>query len=145
MIKAGPLAATVEDAALAYAVLARSDIRGTFYDELYDGGVKGPPKAHLLSTILASRNANLEEKPLAGVVLGIFSEWNADASAGVKSNCEKAIAKMVRLGAIIRPIAIPNLGWLRLAHAIKITSEFTMAWDSAMNDPSVPFSCFSVL
>lgn len=42
----GPLAASSQDAALAYAVIAENKV-GSFYNQLYDGSVRGPPAPHL--------------------------------------------------------------------------------------------------
>lgn len=42
----GPLAASSQDAALTYAVIAQND-PASFYSQLYDGGVRGPPAAHI--------------------------------------------------------------------------------------------------
>jgi Asp-tRNA(Asn)/Glu-tRNA(Gln) amidotransferase A subunit family amidase len=43
---------------------------------------------------------------------------------------------MVAAGAIVREINVPNLGWLRLAHALKISSEFSIGWDAAYHSPN---------
>jgi hypothetical protein len=46
MIKAGPLAASAQDVALTMAAIAQN-APGTFYTDLYDGGINGPPPPHL--------------------------------------------------------------------------------------------------
>jgi Asp-tRNA(Asn)/Glu-tRNA(Gln) amidotransferase A subunit family amidase len=127
MIKAGPLAATIGDAALAYAVMAREDDRATFYSEMYDGGVIGPPTAHLGSLAKGTRD-------LSNVTLGIFEEWFNDSNPAVRQACQDAVDALQKRGATVQKVNIPNLGWLRLSHAMKISSEFAVGWDKPFHD-----------
>lgn len=144
MIKSGPLAATVADAALAYAVIASKDARAPFYDVMYDGGVQGTPTAHLKALVHGLHPIKPDDDSsepdaavrhsLHGVTLGIFPEWFDDSSPGVREKCHAAVDKLVSLGAVVKNVTIPNLGWMRLAHAMKISTEFAIGWDSIYND-----------
>jgi Asp-tRNA(Asn)/Glu-tRNA(Gln) amidotransferase A subunit family amidase len=93
---------------------------------MYDGGVAGLPKAHL------GRLAG-DVGDLSGITLGVFPEWLEDASPAVVGAAKNAIALLEARGATVKEIAIPNIGWLRLAHAIKISTEFGVVWDAAFS------------
>jgi Asp-tRNA(Asn)/Glu-tRNA(Gln) amidotransferase A subunit family amidase len=109
--------------------MARNDARATFYSDMYDGGVMGPPVAHLGSLAKGTKN-------LSDVTLGIFQEWFNDSDPAVRKACQDAVSALEKRGAKVTKVNIPNLGWLRLSHAIKITSEFAVAWDAPLCDAS---------
>ena len=135
MIHAGPLAATLTDAALSYAWLASSSKSGgAVTHTTSDGyGGDGPPPAHLDGWTPSERD---EEKgikarkdDLKGVRLGIFRDHFNDASKEVVDMADAAVEKLERRGATIVEIAIPNLHALQLSHGITISSEFSWAHD----------------
>jgi Asp-tRNA(Asn)/Glu-tRNA(Gln) amidotransferase A subunit family amidase len=128
-IKSGPFATTTLDVALAYAVIARRKEGFVHYDELYDGDFGGVPTAAL--------GAYFESAPadLGGVVIGIYPRWAADCDAEVKRLFDKALASLVARGAVVKEIAIPHLNLGRLAHAVKISTEFGLMWDGALSHP----------
>jgi Asp-tRNA(Asn)/Glu-tRNA(Gln) amidotransferase A subunit family amidase len=108
----GPLGATVQDVALAYAVIAGPDPR--------DPNSRQQPPVHL-STPTVDR--------LDGVRLGVFSPWFKDAAPAVVSTCEAVLEKLRGLGASVVEVEIPDLELARLAHAITILTEMALGVD----------------
>eukprot|EP00937_MAST-01D_sp_MAST-1D-sp2_P004156 g4156.t1 len=124
MVKAGPIAATVADAAIAFAAMSKPapEHVHAHFARAYDGGQAGGlPTAHVGGFGAAG--------DLRGVRLGLFRAHFDDASAAVLAACRQAVARLEAAGATVVPIEIPNIGWLRLAHAVKISTEFASAWD----------------
>eukprot|EP01032_Pedospumella_encystans_P013916 gene13916-16003_t len=121
MIKGGPLAASSQDAALAYAVIAENKV-GSFYNELYDGGVRGPPSPHL------DRFSDIQD--LSDVRVGIFHEWFNDAAPLIKERSDQVVSFLKSRGATVVPIQIPHLQLMSMAHAMKISTEFALGWDT---------------
>lgn len=113
MIKAGPLAASALDAAMAYEVMA-PNLVGHFYGELY--GSSGLPAPH------TSRFGDVHD--LSDVRLGFFEEWFMDSDPRVASTCRLSLDALQARGATLVPISIPHLHWLAFAHSMKISSEF---------------------
>lgn len=122
MIKGGPIAATVDDAAIGYAAMGSAPA-DHFYGEMY--GADGVPPVHLTEYPLANVD---DSKPLAGLRVGVFADHFNDSDEVVLKACQDTIKRLESLGAEVVPITFPNIGWFRLAHAIKIT-EF-VAWDN---------------
>lgn len=120
MIKAGPLAASSQDVALAYAAIAPS-AAGSFYTDMYDGGVLGPPAPHL-----AGFN---DIQDLSDVRIGVFSQWFDDSEPLIRQRCYEAVAYLKQRGAVVVEVQIPHLRLMSLAHAMKISTEFAMSWD----------------
>ena len=124
-VKAGPMAASTTDAALAYAAMSlpAPERQHQHFRNVYDGGrVNGRPAAHL--------GGLKDVKNLTGVRLGIFWAHFNDSSPEVHAACLNAVHKLEAAGAVIVPVEIPNIGWLRLAHAVKISTEFASKWDT---------------
>ncbi len=121
MIKAGPMAATAEDAAIIYSIISQNQ-PNHFYQEIFDGNQKGPPVPQLQDFF------NIEN--LSDVRIGTFDEWFDDSDLEVRSACYAAIDSLKRKGAVIVPIRIPHLGIMALAHAAKISTEFAMKFDT---------------
>lgn len=123
-IRSGPIAASAEDAALAYLVMAPNK-PNHFYSVLYDGDVQGPPPPHLHSLD--------DVADLSDVRLGLFDAWFDDSDEEVRRVCRAAVDALVARGATVVPVAIPHLPWLSLAHGIKIASEFALTFDDQMH------------
>ena len=87
----------------------------------YDG--KSTPEAVLNELVLS------DEKDLKGVTLGVFKEWFEDGDEEVVSRNREVLDAMVKRGATLKAVKLPNMNSARLAHAIKITSEFAVNWD----------------
>lgn len=129
-VKAGPLAATTADAAIAFAAMTRpsSEPTSMYFDVMYDGnGAGGRPTAHL---------GGFQAADLSGVRLGMFAPHFNDTAANsdVHAVTTAAVAALVSRGAVVVPIEIPSLKWLRLAHAIKISTEFASSWDKKYSE-----------
>jgi Asp-tRNA(Asn)/Glu-tRNA(Gln) amidotransferase A subunit family amidase len=125
-VKGGPLAATLQDTALAHLVLSQVNA-SQFYSLLYDGGVRGLPPAHLKSV----------DEPVRGMRLGIYWEHFKHSDPEIVSACSAAIEFLERQGAVLVNITIPHLREIHLSHGIKILSEFAQFWDSAFYDPTI--------
>lgn len=102
----GPIAATVGDAALAYACIAGPDTRDPH-------SLHQPP-------------VSLEEwdnADLRGVRLGIFRPWFEHAAADIVRDCEVVVEQLVARGATLHEVAIPELEEMRVAQAMTILAE----------------------
>jgi Asp-tRNA(Asn)/Glu-tRNA(Gln) amidotransferase A subunit family amidase len=106
----GPIAATVRDAALAYAAMCGPDDK--------DANSLLQPQPEL---------GDLEGRDLRGVRLGIYRRWFEDADATIVARCQQALEALVRAGARIVDIDIPDLEVMRVAHLITIVSEMAAA------------------
>ena len=124
MVKTGVLAATVRDAALAFAALAPTK-PDHHYTRLY--GDLGPPEPHLRG--VAAAPARLD-----GVRLGIFRAHAHDAEQGAIDALTAGLELLESLGAVVVEIAIPNLHALSVAHGMKISTEFALEFDQLYHD-----------
>ena len=106
----GPLSACVEDAALAYSLIAGPDPR-------MPESLAQPP------VTLAGWN----HPDLHGVRLGVYRAWFEHASPEVVQVCQAMLDQLQRAGAEICPVTIPGLDEIRIAHAITILSEMAAA------------------
>jgi Asp-tRNA(Asn)/Glu-tRNA(Gln) amidotransferase A subunit family amidase len=118
----GPIAATAEDAALVYAVIAGRDPA--------DPNTQTQPPVRV-------GNYN---SALNGVRIGVYQPWFSDADADVVSACERALQGMIRLGAGLVQVAIPELSLIRVAHAITIHAEMAANMDRYDRDHRHDFS-----
>ncbi|HRI50186.1 MAG TPA: amidase [Pseudomonadota bacterium] len=109
---AGPLAATVADLAIAYAVMAGPDPR--------DPGTLHQP---------APQPIALDRGDLQGVRLGIYTEWLQDAQPAVVASVKAMVKTLAARGATIVEIEIPELELCRLGHALTILSEMGVSMD----------------
>jgi Asp-tRNA(Asn)/Glu-tRNA(Gln) amidotransferase A subunit family amidase len=105
----GPLAASVEDAALGYALMAGPD-------PLEPNSQLQPPV-----TLEGWNRADLH-----GLRLGIYSDWFNHASADMVQACSAMLAQFKEAGAEVHEITIPELDEMRIAHAITILSEMAI-------------------
>jgi Asp-tRNA(Asn)/Glu-tRNA(Gln) amidotransferase A subunit family amidase len=102
----GPLAASVEDAALAYSLIAGPD-------PLEPTTLAQPP------VTLAGWN----RPDLKGVRLGIFRDWFEHAAPDVVHTCQAMVKQLESAGAEVRQVSVPWLDETRVAHAVTILSE----------------------
>jgi Asp-tRNA(Asn)/Glu-tRNA(Gln) amidotransferase A subunit family amidase len=102
----GPIAASVEDAALAYAAIAGTDS--------HDANTRAQPAPSL---------AGWDGPDLQGVRLGVYRAWFEHAEPDVVRACDAALERLVALGASVREVKIDDLELLRVAHGITILSE----------------------
>ncbi len=102
----GVLAASVEDTALAYAVIAGSDPR--------DSHTHHQPPASL---------EGIARTDLEGITLGIFPPWFRHAEDPVVAAADAAMERLTQRGARVKEITLPDLTAARSAHAIIILSE----------------------
>ena len=109
----GPLAATVADLALTYAVMAGSD-------------PKDPITFHQPKPMLENWN----KTDLGDLTLGVYWPWFRHASDDVVSNCEQMLKSLEQKGAKIQGITIPDLEAGRVAHVVTIASEMARAHET---------------
>ena len=102
----GPIGATVADVALGYALIAGPDPRDSW-------SLRQPP-VHL---------DGLASGDLGGLTLGIYRPWFEDAEPAVVAACDEGVAALVAAGAEVRPVEIPQLSNMRIAHLVTIASE----------------------
>jgi Asp-tRNA(Asn)/Glu-tRNA(Gln) amidotransferase A subunit family amidase len=105
----GPLAASVEDAALGYALMAGPD--------------SSDPNSLVQPPVTLSGWNNPD---LRGLRLGIYPDWSNHASPAVVQACAAMLKQLQSAGAEVREIAIPELDEMRVAHAITILSEMAI-------------------
>ncbi len=113
----GPLAATVEDAALGYAVMAGPDPRDS-------GSINQP----------AVVSPDPGRTDLTGLTVGVFRPWFEHAENSVVEACDAALGLLEAAGARLRSIDIPGLDALRVAHAVTILSEMAAAMAPYFNE-----------
>lgn len=114
----GPIAATVQDAAIAYAIMAGADP--------LDPLTEIQPPVHL--------HEYLTSKPMKDIRVGIYKEYNAHAEKEIAASVSHAEEALKKSGATIVEISIPNLFILQRAHNIIILSEITTAMNKHMNE-----------
>jgi Asp-tRNA(Asn)/Glu-tRNA(Gln) amidotransferase A subunit family amidase len=106
----GPMAATVRDCAVAYALIAGPDPR--------DVNTLGQPPVHLDDW--AGNN-------LKGLRVGVNDPWFQDASSDVVASCRAALKQLTGAGAVLVDVEIPELALLRAVHLVTIISEMAAA------------------
>ena len=107
----GPIAATVDDAALMYEVIAGPNPG--------DASTLDQPAPQLPS----------HKAGLKAVRIGIFQPWFSDADGEVTTACERVIKELVRMGATLVDVAIPELSLIRAAHGLTIHAEMAANMD----------------
>ena len=109
----GPIAATVEDAAIGYACMAGPD--------------SGEPNSlHQPAVTLEQWNRG----DLKGIRLGVYRPWFEHASPEVVRACDILLEKLASSGAQVNQIIIPGLDTMRVAHAITILSEMAASMNN---------------
>ncbi|MCX6004132.1 MAG: amidase [Chloroflexi bacterium] len=102
----GPLAATVEDTAIAYACMAGPDI-------------KEANSLHQPAVTLEGWN----KADLKGIKLGVYRPWFEHATPEIVHACDAMLEKLAGAGAEVKEIVIPGLDTMRIAHVISLLSE----------------------
>ncbi len=102
----GPIGATVEDVALAYALMAGPDPRD-------------PNSLRQPAVSLAGWN----RPDLTGLTLGVCRAWFEHATPDIVAACRAAVERLQQAGAEVREVEIPELDAMRLAHIVTILSE----------------------
>ncbi|ETV81879.1 hypothetical protein H257_05433 [Aphanomyces astaci] len=110
----GPLAATVQDLALAYAVLGGADPDQPL-------SVCQPPPFVLPPSTPPS---------LAGLRVGVFSAYVEGSDPQIKSAFWDTVAYLRELGATVVEVEIPHLQALHLSHSITILTEISLLMDT---------------
>jgi len=129
MVKAGPLAATLEDVALTYLLLGQFK-QGSQYSDLI--GEEYIPPPHLSGVVDSTGRSNMLQEsstPLNGTRLGIFWDHFQHTDQEVYEASLKSVKYMEGLGAEIVNITIPHLREIHLSHGITILSEFGVNWE----------------
>ena len=104
----GPIAATVEDAAIGYACMSGPDI-------------KEANSLHQPALSLEGWN----KADLKGVKLGVYKPWFEHAAPEIVKTCKALLEKLVAAGAQVKEIVIPGLDTMRVAHVISILGEMS--------------------
>lgn len=107
----GPLAATAEDAALAWAIMAGPDVHDT--------------------NTLRQPSPTLDgfELDVQGMTFGIYPPWFNHATPALVAVCEKMVKGFEQRGGRIVEIEIPELNEARIAHVVTITTEMMAAME----------------
>ncbi len=108
----GPIAATAEDAAIAYAVMAGPDPKDPLSLQHPDVSLQG-----------------FDDLSLKGLKLGIYMLWFEHAESETVATCKAALKDLQSAGAEVVEITISELDPARLAHALIILSEMASAMD----------------
>ncbi|MFT7621070.1 MAG: Asp-tRNA(Asn)/Glu-tRNA(Gln) amidotransferase A subunit family amidase [Myxococcota bacterium] len=106
----GPIAATVRDTALAYAMMAGPD-------PLDPNSLRQPPLTL----------DDFDRTDLTGIKIGVFRPWFEDAEAEVVARCREALGHLEAAGATIVDVIIPELRAMQSAHLVTIASEMAAA------------------
>jgi Asp-tRNA(Asn)/Glu-tRNA(Gln) amidotransferase A subunit family amidase len=106
----GPMGACAEDVAMVYAVIAGAD-----------------PRDPLTRNQPAPRLNGWDRPDLGDLTVGIFPEWFNHAADSVVQVCRRLVDHLIRCGASLREIVIPDLDQMRVAHGIVILSEMAAA------------------
>ncbi len=116
----GPIAATVRDAALAYALMGGHDPR--------DRDTRFQPPLTL---------SGLEDRAgtgLGDLSIGIFRPWFEDAAPEVVKACRELLEQLVARGAKLVEIGIPDLRAAQLAHLVTVASEMATSMAPHMKE-----------
>jgi Asp-tRNA(Asn)/Glu-tRNA(Gln) amidotransferase A subunit family amidase len=106
----GPIAATLRDLALGYAVMAGPDHKDP------NSLLQPEPSMEGLSSVA-----------LQGLRIGIYRPWFEDAEPAIVETCYRALEHLRSAGATVCDISIDNLEVVRVAHLITIVAEMTAA------------------
>jgi Asp-tRNA(Asn)/Glu-tRNA(Gln) amidotransferase A subunit family amidase len=108
----GPIAASVADLALGYALTAGPD----------------PLETNSLLQPLPSLKG-WDNVDIHGLRIGVFWPWFRHATAEVVTACEALLARFQAMGAQVVEVVIPDLEAARVAHAVTISGEMAHVMD----------------
>jgi Asp-tRNA(Asn)/Glu-tRNA(Gln) amidotransferase A subunit family amidase len=114
----GPLAASVEDAALVYAAMAGTDRLDPMTEDQPPVSLEG-----------------LGESNIAGLRVGVDRAWLAHSNGEVKKATEAVLQRLQGRGAVLVDVSVPDLEASRVAHIVTILWE--MDKFSATHAPDV--------
>jgi len=120
----GPLGASVHDTAIAYGVMAGRDPADP--NSLWQ-----PP--------VGSQDADPNEKRT--VRLGVYRPWFEDAQESIVKACDETLAALGKLNVEIVPIELPELGLLRTAHMVTISTEMLCSQRAWMTNHRTDYGC----
>lgn len=123
LVSTGPIAATVADALLMYAVIANAGEQHI-----------GPVAPVSLPPSLADGS---EAHPMHGYRIGVFWDWFNDAAPEVVDCCKSALNLLCAKGAEIVPISIPDLDAARVSHMYTFGSEAASCHMQALQSPQL--------
>jgi Asp-tRNA(Asn)/Glu-tRNA(Gln) amidotransferase A subunit family amidase len=109
----GPLAASVADVALAYLLIAGPDTR--------DPSTMAQPAPEL---------GDWRAGDLEGITLGVYRPWFEHATTPIVDAADAMLKKMVRAGAELVDVQIPELDEMRIAHVVTILSEMAASMEN---------------
>lgn len=112
---AGPIACSVKDAALGYAIMSGPNEQANACSKHY--GIPIPP-VHL-----ASFSESLE-----GLTIGIYEEYFNDANPEIVELCSQAVQKLESEGAKVVKITLPHMEEVKLAHAVTAATELAAGY-----------------
>ncbi|KAF0689418.1 Aste57867_19124 [Aphanomyces stellatus] len=110
----GPIATTVEDAALAYAIISGQD------PSVPMSSIQPPPHVDLKA---------MDSMDLRHLRVGVFHEYVAGADPEIVAQYYAHLNHLESLGAILVNVTIPNLQTIHLAQNIGILSEISRSVD----------------
>jgi Asp-tRNA(Asn)/Glu-tRNA(Gln) amidotransferase A subunit family amidase len=106
----GPIAASADDLALAYAAIAGPDPRD-------------PHTLRQPDPALAGYGDGPDGDPARGLRIGVFTPWFEHAEEEVIATCRRLLDLLEEAGATVVDVEIPDLELCRLAHGITILAE----------------------
>jgi Asp-tRNA(Asn)/Glu-tRNA(Gln) amidotransferase A subunit family amidase len=137
-VKAGPLAATVQDVALSHVFMSGSVNTNHFFSQLYDGGARGTPPAHLGGGGGGGEGGDSYfDSGMKGLRLGVYWDHFQHSDPEIVQKCNDALHFLIQSGASVQNITIPYLRQIQMSQGIKILSEFATIWDARFYDPNV--------
>lgn len=117
----GPLAASVEDLALAYAVIAGPDARDPWSQSQPAPSLEGFGSADV-----------------KGLRVGVYRPYFEHAQPDVVARCQDGLRALEAAGARVVEVTLHDLDASRIAHAVTILTEMATAVDR--HGPDAPFS-----
>lgn len=116
----GPMACSVKDAALGYAILAGPNENATGRSKHV--GIPVPP-VHL-KTFADS---------VAGLKIGIYEVFFGDAHPEIVETCLKTVNHLESLGAEVVMITLPHIEEVKMAHVVTVSTEITASYTKYFN------------
>ncbi len=116
----GPLAASIEDAALAFQIMAGPDPKDP-------NSLGRPPVGDALAAVRAAGD-------LRGTRIGVYDAFFEDAESAVVQACREGVRALTDAGATVVPVRIDRLALLRAVHLVTIVSEMAAAHQAYIDE-----------